>query len=313
MMGPQAAERILVIKLSALGDFVQAFPAFSAIRAHHPGARITLLTTRPFVGLAQACPWFDAVWTDERPRFWQLGKVFALRQMLRQGRFDRVYDLQTSDRSSGYLRLIGGPTAVEWSGIARGCSHPHANPQRDFMHTLERQADQLAMAGVGMPPGGPDLGWLDRGTLPVTLPDRPVLLVPGGAPHRPDKRWPAASYAGLAVALAGRGLTPVVVGTASEQAEAEAILAACPQAVSLIGKTGLTDLAVLARRAVAAVGNDTGPMHLLATCGCPCVVVYSHASDPALCAQRGPRVAILRCPDLADLPVSDVLAALEGV
>lgn len=307
------AERILVIKLSALGDFVQAFSAFAAIRAHHPAARITLLTTRPFVGLAQASPWFDEVWTDERPRVWQLGKVFALRRKLRQGRFDRVYDLQTSDRSSGYLRLIGGPGAVEWSGIARGCSHPHANPQRNSLHTLERQADQLAMAGVPPLPGGPDLGWLDRGTVSVALPDKAVLLVPGGAPHRPDKRWPAASYAALAVELARRGQTPVVLGTSSEQAEADAVLAACPQALSLIGKTGLADLAVLARRAVAAVGNDTGPMHLLATCGCPSVVVYSHASDPALCAQRGPRVAILRRPDLADLPVSEVLTALDAV
>ena len=45
--------RILVIRLGALGDFVQSFGPFSAIRAHHPEARITLLTTAPFADLAR--------------------------------------------------------------------------------------------------------------------------------------------------------------------------------------------------------------------------------------------------------------------
>ncbi|WP_431272755.1 glycosyltransferase family 9 protein [Dankookia sp. P2] len=49
-------QRILVIKLAALGDFVQAFGPFAAIRAHHPGAEVTLLTTPPYAGLARLSP-----------------------------------------------------------------------------------------------------------------------------------------------------------------------------------------------------------------------------------------------------------------
>ena len=60
--------RILVIKLGALGDFAQAFGPFAAIRAHHPGAEITLLTTPPFAPLARQAPWFDQVWENGRPR-----------------------------------------------------------------------------------------------------------------------------------------------------------------------------------------------------------------------------------------------------
>jgi len=58
------------------------------------------------------------------------------------------------------------------------------------------------------------------------------------------------------------------------------------------------------------VGNDTGPMHLLAAAGCPAVVLFSRASDPALCAPRGPCVRVLRRPDLADLDVTAVLDVL---
>ncbi len=50
--------RILVIRLGALGDFVQSFGPFAAIRAHHPDANVTLLTTAPFAELARQAPWF---------------------------------------------------------------------------------------------------------------------------------------------------------------------------------------------------------------------------------------------------------------
>ena len=59
-------ERILVIKHSALGDFVLATASFQAIRRHHPGARIVLLTTEPFVALAEASGLFDDIWVDPR-------------------------------------------------------------------------------------------------------------------------------------------------------------------------------------------------------------------------------------------------------
>lgn len=298
---------ILVVKLGALGDFVQACGPFAAIRAHHADARITLLTTRPYAEFAAASPWFDEVWVDCKPRLWQPLKVLDLRRRLRGGGFTRVYDLQTSDRSAGYFRLMGG--GVEWSGIARSCSHPHTNPGRDRMHTLDRQREQLAMAGIGAVPLA-DLSWVRADVARFGLPGPYALLCPGGAPHRPAKRWPAGRFAAIALRLARSAITPVLLGTGSESAELQAIAAACPQARPLAGQTSFLDIAALARGAVAAVGNDTGPMHLIAAAGCPSVVLFSHESDPALCAPRG-RVTILRRPSLDDLTVEDVAAALE--
>ena len=69
---------ILVIKHGALGDLVQAFAPFAAIRAHHPGARIDLLTTPPFAALMERAPWFDRVLTDDRPDWWNLPAQVAL-------------------------------------------------------------------------------------------------------------------------------------------------------------------------------------------------------------------------------------------
>ncbi|HYB55982.1 MAG TPA: glycosyltransferase family 9 protein, partial [Alphaproteobacteria bacterium] len=142
------------------------------------------------------------------------------------------------------------------------------------------------------------------------LPPRMALLVPGGALHRPAKRWPLERYAELASALVARGLVPVILGGTSETLLAQAILSHSPEAVDLTGKTSLLELASLARRAVVAIGNDTGPMHLITAAGCPSIVLFSRESDPALCAPRGRRVTVLRRASLEELAVEEVLAAL---
>jgi ADP-heptose:LPS heptosyltransferase len=298
--------RILVIRLGALGDFVLSFAAFAAIRAHHAGDQVTLLTTPPLADLAERAPWFDRVLVDGRPAWWNLPGLLRLARSLRG--FDFVYDLQTSRRSSYYFLLAGRPP---FSGIAPGCSHPHANPARDAMHTLERQREQLQQAGIErFPP--PDLAWLtaaDRFGLP-----RPyALLVPGAAAHRPAKRWPAERFGALAALLARRGQTPVVLGVRAEAKLAAAVRHACPAALDLTGRTAIADIAALAARAAVAVGNDTGPMHLIAAVGCPAVVLFSSASDPALTAPRGPGgtwPTLLRVAQLGDLTTERVAAAL---
>ncbi|MDA0662464.1 MAG: ADP-heptose--LPS heptosyltransferase, partial [Proteobacteria bacterium] len=223
--------------------------------------------------------------------------------------FGRVYDLQTMDRSGFYYRLLAEPKP-EWSGIARGCSHPHLNPKRDFLHTVDRQREQLAAAGID-DVALPELDWAGGDIAALGL-DRPfVLLVPGGSAHRPAKRWPIAGYAALANGLVDRGYQPVLIGTGAEAQRNAEIAAACAQAVNLTGRTSLFDLASLAREAAGAVGNDNGPMHLVAAAGCPTLVLFSSASDSALCAPRGASVAILRRDNLADLEIAEVEAAIR--
>lgn len=267
------------------------------------------MTTPPYEDFAALSGYFDDIWTDERPRWYQFGKWIELKRRLDSGKFDRVYDLQTSDRSSTYFRLMGRPKP-EWSGIAAGCSHPHDNPRRDFMHTIERQREQLAAAGIEDVPL-PNFDWISGGVDRFGLPDRFVLLVPGGSAGRPGKRWPVACFVDLANRLTERGHVPALIGAGDEKERNAEIALACPQTVNLTGQTSMADLARLARAAAGAIGNDNGPMHLIAAAGCPSVVVYSAESDPALCAQRGAAVTILRRDKLEDLHPDEVEAAIR--
>jgi ADP-heptose:LPS heptosyltransferase len=294
---------ILVIKLAALGDVVQAFGPFEAIRAAHPDARITLLTTPPYAAFLGASPWFDDIWVDTRPRALAAGAWLALRRRLIAAQFDRVYDLQTSDRSSAYYRLFWPGPRPDWSGIARGCSHPHANPDRDSMHTIERQREQLEMAGVGAFPD-PKTDWLvDNATASVDGPY--ALIVPGGSAGRPRKRWPAERFAQIAAAISERGLTPVLIGGEADRGATGTVAENVPEVCDLTGRTTLFDIFALGCGAEAAIGNDTGPMHLIARAGCPTTVLFSDDSNPDICAPRGRSVRIVKAVDLADVSVAD--------
>jgi ADP-heptose:LPS heptosyltransferase len=306
--------RILVIRLSALGDFIQALGPIAAIHHHHEGNHISLLTTRSLAGFAAELGFFDEVIVDDRPGMLAVRGWLRLRRRLRRGRFDRVYDLQTSTRSSAYAWLLR-PGMPEWSGIAWRCSHPHANRDRDPQHTLDKQAEQLLMAGI-YPTPLPTLPPLP-GELPRELQGRDfALLVPGSSPGHPEKRWPAERFGALARALSEAAYCPVVVGTAPEAALAARIRSLCPEAVDLTGRTDLGLLGALARRAALTVGNDTGVSHLAAAAGCAVVVLFSGGTDPARCAPRGRLVEVIAAPDLRDLAPQRVIAAslaiLEG-
>ena len=301
------ARRILVIRLGAFGDMMQSFPAFAAIRAHHPGAHVTLLTTAPFVQLAESSPWFDEVWSGGRPAWRDVGAVWRLARRLRGRRFDRVYDLQTSRRSSLYRLGVG--RGVEWSGIARGASHRHDTPQRTRLLTLPRQREQLRIAGITDFPA-PELDWLAADISSLGLPARFWLMVPGASARAPEKRWPVAHYAELARAIA---LPAVVVGGPAERELADAIRAAAPGTIDLTGdRSPPPVLAGLARRAQFAVGNDTGPLHLIAAMGCPALALFGPRSDAAIHRPQGPSTTVLAARDLAELPPGEVRAALAA-
>lgn len=320
---PAQADRVLVIKLSALGDFVQALGAAKLIRDYHVGARVTLLTTERFEAFANACPYFDIVEADGRTG--EAAKTAQLLARLRSARFDVVYDLQTNDRSGFYFQAMR-PWPPLWSGIAPGCSHPHANPDRETMHTLDRHGDQLRYAGYDLQEGAPgplpSVTWVRRALRdpPRLQPEffniKPpyVLIVPGASPQHPEKRWPAEKYAELATRIAGRGLTPVIVGSVDEREVGTMIASKERRAKTIVSRTDLFQLAALAERAAGAVGNDTGPMHLAAAAGCPCVVLFSGASDPERVAPRGVGAVLsIVARDFAGLDPVQVEQALSNV
>ncbi|MFH1158127.1 MAG: glycosyltransferase family 9 protein [Pseudomonadota bacterium] len=307
IMNTAGTGKILVIKLSALGDFILALGAMEAIRRHHRDAHITLLTTRPFLDIAERSGYFNDIIIDSRPKFYEIRRWYFLFSLFNGGRFTRVYDLQLNDRTAVYCRLF--LKKPEWSGVIAGSPLFYANPDWRSLHAFTRHQEILKVAGLDV--RLPDISWMqsDAGSFGLKKPY--ILLIPGSAPARPEKRWPALRYAALGLKLMREGYNVAVIGTKAEAETISCVVKACPGIADLSGRTSLYDIAALARDAAGAVGNDTGPMHLAALAGCPTVALFcTRASSPEQSAPVGKSAQTIQAETLEDVPVTDVYKKL---
>lgn len=301
-------EKILVIKLGALGDFVQATGAFSSIRKAHPKSQIKLLTTKGMMPFAHNHPSFDEVLIDDRLKPFNISYLAKIRRYLKD--CDMVYDLQTNDRTNYlYYFLAGRP---KWSGIAPGCTFKQTHPNRKHMHTLDRLADQLKVAGVE-DMDQPSL--LYAATESDSLiqkhnfdMDKLVLLVPGGSAHRPEKRW--SYFANLADALTEKGYQVALIGAGAEEALLKDIENHTENVVNLCNQTTIGQLIDMSSKCAFAIGNDTGPMHIAAASGAQGVVLFGSASDPKRCAPRANGVHILQKNNIDAIKTQEIIDTL---
>ena len=283
--------KILIVRLSALGDIVHALPVLSAIKQAMPAAdvdwmveenyasvlSITKGLRRRIIGRAR-----NSFTTDEAVSFGgALGYVQAV-AYLRAQEYDCALDLQGLlksagwARSSGATRIIGFDKAnVRESQAATFYTETVTPPSG--VHVIQKNLSLLRALGI-------DTTTVDMPMQPVASADtlaaidaagakRYVVLNPGAA--WPNKRWPPEQFGALAATLRDRtGLSSLITWGPSERELAETIVAASNGAATPAPPTTVADLAVLLREAALVVSGDTGPLHIAAAMGTPLVGLY---------------------------------------
>jgi lipopolysaccharide heptosyltransferase I len=282
-------KRIALIKPSALGDIVHALPVLSALRRRFPDSHITWVVNRAYETLLAGHPDLTDTLPFDRGAF-KKGVRAAVTSSLRFGaelrrrRFDLVIDLQGLLRTglmclaSGASRRVGFANAREGSRFAY--THRVRVPDADRIHAVDRYWRVAEALGAGegpkrfhVPIPADAREWVaaELATLP-----RPWLAFAVGSRWL-TKRWPPAHFAELARrAQARAGGTGVFVGVADDTPlSLEVMNALRGPARDFTGKTTLPRLAALLAAADVMVGNDTGPLHLAAAVGTPCVAPYT--------------------------------------
>ena len=307
-------KNLLIIKHGALGDFILSFGPFKSIRDYHINDHIVLLTNSIFKEFAEESNYFDEIIIDDRASIWNTKKIFKLANLLRKKNFYRIYDLQTSQRSSFYYNFFRFKNNIEWSGVAYGCSHPDRNPDRNKIHTIERHKIQLEEIGIKNVKLS-DFSWV-KSTNNYKIEKPYILFSPGGSLHRLKKRWPVENYVEIAKKFLRKKITPVILGTSEDLEMGNFILMNANGCINLVNKTTIQDLCILAKDAQLAIGNDTGPMHAFSMCGCNSLVLFSDDSNPKRCAPRAINkkklVKIIEKNDLRNLTVDEVLHSLRN-
>jgi lipopolysaccharide heptosyltransferase I len=287
--------RVLIVRLSAVGDCVQTMPLACAVREQWPDAHLTWVVEKGAAPLVEACDAVDQVIVLPK-RFATSPSLLArLRRELRREPFHFTLDPQGLTKSglvawlSGARRRIGfsRPAAREinpWLQTELVASHArHRVPQYlDLLRPLGIDSQQVRF-GLTIPPVVE--AKVAEFIIQSALEGGYVALNPGAGWD--SKRWPIECYAEVARHLATCG-TPCVVtwGGAQERDWAETIVTQSRGAAVLAPPTSLLELAGLLQHSRIFVGSDTGPLHLAAALGTPCVALFG-ASSAVACGPYG--------------------------
>lgn len=284
--------RILIARLSAMGDCILTMPLLCALRDHFPRASLTWVVEQGAAPLLRGHRCLDHLIV--LPKGWLKSprQVWRLRRQLRELRIDVTLDPQGLFRSGAVARLSGAPRRIGFAPPLGRELTPWLNtelvvPQAD--HVVDRQLELLAPLGIKWPrvrfevPEDEAAAARMDDYLRGQQIERFVVINPGATWD--SRLWEMERYGLVAAHLAARGLTPLVTwGGNRELGWAETIVGASQGTAHLAPPTRLPELAALLRRARLYVGSDTGPMHVAAALGTPCVSLHG----PTRWEQSGP-------------------------
>ncbi|MCX7627243.1 MAG: lipopolysaccharide heptosyltransferase I [Methylophilaceae bacterium] len=316
--------RLLIVKTSSLGDVVHNLPVVADIHAAMPGVVIDWLVEEGFAdvpalhpGVAEVIPLAARRWKKSPLSRATWREITGLRQKLRARRYDWVLDTQGLLKSALVAAwAVGERHGYDWHSAREPLAtlfyhQRHAVARGQHAVTRNRQLAARAL-GYAMPHDLPDYGIRPAATPVPGLPSRYVVGL--HATSRVSKLWPTEHWIALGKALSGQGLSLVLPwGNAAERSRAQAIATKVPQTV-VLPRLRLAQLSAVLGGAVAAVGVDTGLVHLAAALDIPTVAIHTD-TQPALTGVLAPRPG--RCLDLGgvgQLPSCDaVLKALLQV
>jgi heptosyltransferase-1 len=308
--------RLLIVRLSALGDIVHALPVLAVLQERLPQARIDWLVEQayePILALADGVRRVvvrakagaragDAVFGGG------IGYLEAIR-FLRAQRYDLALDLQGLVKSAMWARLSGARRVVGFDRLhlrepAAAWLYSSLVVPPGGVHVIEKNLSLIravcGLAASAEPPAPATSAgaYLASIRFPLRVSESPAIaraIADAGGPGRyvvlnpgaawPNKRWPPERFAALAAALKSRrGLSSLVTWGPSERSLADAIVRGSSGAASAAPPTSVEDLAALMRSAGLVVSGDTGPLHIAAAMGTRVVGLYG----PTWPARNGP-------------------------
>ncbi len=301
--------RVVLVRLSALGDIVHTWPLAAALRAADPGLHISWVVEAPLRPLVEGHPAIDAVFTT-RTKAWRRSPMSSSTRAeigLLRGRFcelqpDMAIDSQGLVKSAVICRWTGAPRRV---GLARrwrrerlaGFAYTETVPGAPGGAHVAATNLELVRAVGGDPPAltPPDGSWLlaRARTLETNdvSPKHPyVVLLPGaGGAH---KVLAETTLAAVGRELTGSGLEVVVAWGPGESDRARRVVEGAGKGVRMAPPTSILELSLLLGGAALVIGGDTGPVHLAASFSVPTVAVFL-ASDSRRNGPLGAKTAVV--------------------
>lgn len=281
------SERILIVRLSAMGDLVQSTPVARGLKAARPDCHLAWLAQAPFARLLEHNPHIDELIVVPRPI--RLSDFFTAAARLRSADFDIAIDLQGLMKSAIGTWLSAAPRRIGKQEAREGASlvYTELSPERlDQQYISQRYLELCAPLGVSRDDFVPELFLVDEDFARVDqlfaeegLGDGSPVIALVTFSAKPRREWPEERVLALAEMLIDRFDARIVLpGSAAERERAEALSARLSRpAVVTAGRTSVREAAALMQRVDLVVGIETGLTHIAYAVGTPvvCILTYT--------------------------------------
>jgi len=287
--------KILIVKLSAIGDVVQTLPALEALKKTFPDSEITWVVEEAAAGILEGHPFINRLLVSRRKAWLRLianpftcmrgfGEAFRFFRELRGSRYDIAIDFQGLLKSGIVMGLAKASRKIGYDRT-RELSYLFLNerlPAFDIeKHALERYLDVARHLGAGDPdptcllPVDCERRVMAKRIEGVKPPGRRLVAVNPVARWK-TKLWRERSFAELADRLVREKQAVVILtGSAADREVNDRILSYMQEsALNWAGETTLKELAALASLCDLFITTDTGPMHLAAAAGAKVVALF---------------------------------------
>ncbi|MGH7197742.1 MAG: lipopolysaccharide heptosyltransferase II, partial [Candidatus Omnitrophota bacterium] len=285
-------KRILVIKLSALGDVILSIPSLRALRRQFPNAWISVLVGRKSRKVVRNCPDVnDTIVYEEEPGKNRIANLLKTAGILAKEDFDIVVDLQNNRTSHLLAYLCGaktraGHTNRKWSFFlnrkTRGSSSAGVPPLEHQFRVLELvgvESYEKRLAFWTQPEEEEKVAKFLESQW-VSPSQALVGINPGSSPRWTTKQWPVEYAAKLCDELARRNIRVVVTGSEEDAPLVEKLMGLTRvKPINAAGKTSITELAALIRRCQVFVSSDSAPMHIASSVNVPLIALFG-PTDP---------------------------------
>jgi heptosyltransferase I len=308
--------KILLIKLSAVGDVVHTIPVLNKLRRRYPNAQLDWLVTPAIGEFLSPHPAISNVIAFSRAAdafgVAPIASYLRLAGKLRAEGYDLVVDMHGQFRTAVLARATGAPVRIgfdrpraqvwdasardfpaqtrkhAWQGAREGSwlAYTHFIPVPTLeMHAVDRY---LNVGGLlGLDDGPADFSFPIPAEANIRIEalldyysitkSKLVVMAPGTIWE--TKQWRSDGFADVARHFLQKKFAVVLIGSPRERTACDAVAALAPGVVNLGGETTLSELAALTRRASLCVTNDSGPMHLAVALGRPVVSIFG-PTDP---------------------------------
>lgn len=285
--------RILVIKISSLGDIILSLPSLKAIKERFPNSRVSVLTLSKYVAIFYGCPWVDEVISLDSGyknpfQLWGLGNV------LRRRAFDYIIDLQNS-RVSHVLSALSMPRYSVGFSLRWGKLLNRRAVYRKDQDPLESQAQVLKLADVELT-DKKLIFWDSQTGDHFDLPQTLLFGINVSASARwLSKNWPLEQMRRLIELLDKEypSSRVVLLGDVHALSLADSLQAAyAGRVINLCGRTSLSELPEVLKRLKVLVTPDTATLHLAQACGVPVIALFG-PTDPSRHAVKSDNLHII--------------------